>query len=231
MSLLVPNRSRYFTGIVTRIFSLAILVLTVMSVDAVTTDNNLFDSNFSRGFSNIWKNVELFKHLTSYSVMGEGTNCCVHAVADHSCSALTAKIRIQPADRLILRWRWRIDGVATNGSERDLKRFDHAARVFVAFDTWIGPPRTLNYFWANSAKVGSLLEHPMTGRAEIFVVESGNARAGEWVSEERDVTADWRRAFPGRDMPEIVGIGMLTDSDSLGTRLSADYGEIQLLKE
>jgi hypothetical protein len=112
-----------------------------------------------------------------------------------------------------------------------LKRFDHAARVFVAFDIFIGPPRTLNYFWANQEPPGSLLDHPMTSRAKMFIVESGNTRAGGWVAEERDVTADWKRAFPTKPMPKIAAIGILTDGDSLETKLSGDYAGLELITE
>ena len=213
-------------------FLLPLVILAFSSpITGGATEQILFKSDFCLGITNGWKNVKLYKHKTDYSVLTDGTNCYVHAIAEDSCSALTAKLHLKPGGRLILRWRWRIEGVANNGSERDLSRFDHAARVFVAFDTFIGPPRTLNYFWANNEKVGSMLEHPMTGRAEIFVVESGSERAGRWISEERDVTADWKRAFPGRTMPKIEAVGMLTDGDSLGTRLSADYADLELIEE
>jgi len=133
--------------------------------------------------------------------------------------------------KLKLRWRWKIDGVNPNGSERDLKKFDHAARVFVAFDTFIGPPRTLNYMWANVEKPGTVLEHPKSGRAQIFVLESGNARAGQWITAVRDVAADWKKVFPDRPMPKIVGLGVMTDSDSLGKTLAGDYADIELIGE
>jgi hypothetical protein len=152
-------------------------------------------------------------------------------VAEKSCSALATRLNLVPPARLTLRWRWRVECVATNGSDLDVKTFDHAARVFVAFDTFIGLPHTLNYCWGNREKPGTTLEHPETSRAKIFVVESGDALAGRWVEEVRDVTADWQRFFPGESMPKIVGIGLMTDSDSLGTRLVADYASIELVAE
>ena len=191
----------------------------------------LFEENFSRGLSNRWENVAFFKKLTDYVVRQEGTHFFLHAQAVDACSALTRKFDIAPTAKLKLRWRWRVDGVNTNGSERDLKRFDHAARLFVAFDTFIGPPRTLNYMWANVEPPGTLLSHPKSGRAQIFVLESGNEKAGRWISEERDVAADWKRAFPDKPMPRIVGVGVMTDSDSLGGEWDGDYAGIELRGE
>jgi hypothetical protein len=144
---------------------------------------------------------------------------------------LSRKLDVAPPAKLKLRWRWKIDGVNPNGSERDLKKFDHAARLFVAFDTFIGPPRTLNYLWANVEKIGAVLEHPKSGRAQIFVLESGNGKAGRWLTEERDVTMDWKRVFPDKPMPKIVGLGVMTDSDSLGKKMTGSYADIELIGE
>ena len=191
----------------------------------------MFAEDFSRGITNGWQNVALFKTPTDYQVRREGTNSFLHGVADKSCSALSIKLELAPPKKLTLRWRWRIDGVNTNGSERGLKKFDHAARVFVAFDTFIGPPRTLNYLWADVEPAGAALSHPKSDRAQLIMVESGNAKAGQWISEEREVTADWAKAFPGKSMPKIVGLGVMTDSDSLGQKLTGDYGQIELMGE
>lgn len=209
----------------------AVLFLALTLEIAPAAERVLFAADFSRGLSNGWENVAFFKTPTDYAVRRDGTNAFVRGVAAKTCSGLTTKLDLAPPEKLKLRWRWRIDGVNTNGSERDLKRFDHAARVFVAFDTFIGPPRTLNYLWANVEPAGTVLEHPKSGRAQIFVLESGNAKAGRWIAEERDVAADWKKAFPGRPMPKIVGLGVMTDSDSLGQTLTGDYADMELIGE
>jgi hypothetical protein len=202
-----------------------------LSLAGVSAQKILFAGDFSRGLSNGWENVSFFKTPTDYQTRREGTNFYVQAVANHGCSALSVKLDAPPPAKLILRWRWRIGGVPPNGSERELSRFDHAARVFVAFDTLIGPPRTLNYLWGNVEPPGSILEHPKSGRAQLVIVESGNAKAGQWVREERNVTEDWARAFPGKPMPKIVGLGVMTDGDSLGVRLMGDYADLELVAE
>lgn len=191
----------------------------------------LFADDFSRGLTNGWQNVAFFKTPTDYQVRRDGTNFYLAGVADKSCSALSTKLSLAAPAKLTLRWRWRIDRVAVNGSERELSKFDHAARVFVAFDTFIGPPRTVDYIWGNVERVGTVLAHPKSSRAQLFVVESGNARARQWVTEERDVTADWNRAFPGQPMPKIVGLGVMTDGDSLGQKLTGDYADIELIAD
>jgi hypothetical protein len=210
-----------------RIF-MAVLFL-ALALERAAADKILFAENFSHGISNGWQNVVFLKTPTDYQVHRDGTNFYLRGVADKSCSGLSMKLDLAPPPKLKLRWRWRIEGVNTNGSERDLSRFDHAGRVFVAFDTLIGPPRTLNYLWGNIEPPGTALQHPKSSRAQIFVLESGNAKAGQWVAEERDVTADWKRAFPDKAMPKIVGLGVMTDADSLGQKLTGDYADIELI--
>jgi hypothetical protein len=229
LSLLLFGGNRYRCRAMHRIF-MAVLFL-ALALGRASAEKILFAENFSGGLSSGWQNVAFFKKLTDYAVIASGTNFFLQGTADKSCSALSMKLDLAPPAKLKLRWRWRIDGVNTNGSERDLKKFDHAARVFVAFDTLIGPPRTLNYLWANVEPPGTVLEHPKSGRTQLFVLESGNDNARQWISEERDVAADWKKVFPDKPMPKIVGLGVMTDSDSLGERLTGDYADIELTGE
>jgi hypothetical protein len=213
-----------------RMLFAALFLLIPAFCRAAETNAVLFSENFAHGVSNRWQQVE-FGSPTDYRVVQDGTNFFLQATADKSCSAFSVKLNLKPPAKLVLRWRWKIDYAPTNGSERVTKSFDHVARVFVAFDTFIGPPRSLDYLWANEEKVGTILAHPLSGRIQLFMVESGNARAGEWISEERDVAADWKKVFPDKAMPKIVGLGVMTDSDSLGKTLTGDYADIELIGE
>jgi hypothetical protein len=213
-----------------KLFFSALLLLIPVFGRPAETNAVLFSEYFEQGVSNRWQQVK-FGAPTDYHVVRDGTNCFLQASADKSCSAFSVKLNIKPPEKLTLRWRWKIDGVATNGSERVVSKFDHAARVFIAFDTFIGPPRSLDYIWGNEEKVGTILAHPLSGRTQLLVVESGNARAGKWISEERDVTADWKSCFGQKAMPKIIGIGVLTDGDSLGCKLTGDYADIELISK
>lgn len=195
------------------------------------TNHVLFAESFVPGLDHHWQQVKFFDGLTDYTAVHDGATNYLHAVADKSCSAFTTKLSLKPQPHLKLSWRWRITHTPTNASDHVTARFDHAARVFIAFNTFIGPPRSLNYIWGNDTPVGTTMSHPLTSRAQLVVVESGNARAGEWISEERDVTADWKKLFDGKSMPKIEAIGVLTDADSTGTETAADYADIRLTAE
>ena len=213
----------------TGILAAIILVLATKS-PAGPTPTVLFADDFNHGLGNRWQQVK-FGAPTDYRIASEGTNFFLSAAASNSCSALMIKLSLKPSAHLFLRWRWRIDHTPTNASDRVLRDYDHSARVLIAFDTLIGPPRSINYIWANQEKIGTAMSHPLMSRAQMLVLETGNARAGEWVAEERDVTADWRRLFGTKAMSKIVGLGVLTDTDSTHTQATAGYADIELFSQ
>ncbi len=141
------------------------------------------------------------------------------------------KVELKPSSHLIARWRWKIDHVPTNSTDHISGSFDHSARIIIAFDTLIGPPRTVNYVWANQTKIGATFPHPFSGRAQMIALQTGNQRAGEWISEERDVTADWHRLFGEKAMPKIIAVGVITDSENTGCHVTGWYQRIELCAE
>ena len=165
---------------------------------------------------------------TDYTVVFDGTSYCLRASATNSNSALMVKLNLNPPAHLFVSQRWKIVLPPPDASDRVVHDYDHETRLIIAFDTFIGPPRSLDYLWANTEPIGTAMPHPLMGRKQMLVLESGNGRVGGWVTEERDVTADWRRLFPGRKMPKIVGIGVLTDTDSTHTQVTARYADIDL---
>jgi Protein of unknown function (DUF3047) len=195
------------------------------------TNTVLFASHFEWGLDGRWMQEKFIFGLspTHYAVVvADGTNYDLRASATNSNSALMVKLNLKPPAHLFVSWRWKIDHTPPGASDRTVHDYDHVARLIIAFDTFIGPPRSIDYLWANSEPIGTAMPHPLMGRAQMLVLESGNERVREWITEKRDVSADWRRLFPGKAMPKIVGIGVLTDTDSTHTQVTADYADIEL---
>ena len=208
----------------------AIFLALATKLSAGPTNTVLFAAHFEKGLGDRWQQVK-FGVPTDYHLAVDGPNTFLCAAATNSCSAFMAKLNSKPPAHLIIRWRWKIDHTPTNASDRIVRDYDHSARVLIAFDTLIGPPRSINYLWANQEKIGTTMSHPLTSRAQMLVLETGNARAGEWITEERDVTADWRRLFGSKTMSKIVGVGVLTDTDSTHTQTTAGYDDLELYSQ
>ena len=185
----------------------------------------VWTENFEHGLGKEWRDIN-FSGKTSYSIVPEGTNNVLKSSAVKSASGLAHEVSV-PAN-LLLSWRWKIEKVPPGASETDIAKFDHVARVFVAFKTAIGPPRTINYAWCSDARVGDTFHHPRSNRSRWIVVESGNSKAGNWVTETRDLAKDWEALFGDKNPPAISAIGLMTDSDGTGTELVSYYDDLEL---
>jgi hypothetical protein len=61
----------------------------------------------------------------------------------------------------------------------------------------------------------------------MIALQSGNARANQWIDEKRHIAEDYRRVF-GREPPPVMGIAIMTDTDNTGESATAYYGDITL---
>jgi hypothetical protein len=61
----------------------------------------------------------------------------------------------------------------------------------------------------------------------MLVVASGSREVGKWQTQRRDLRADYKRAF-GEEPGPLLGIGVMTDTDNTGAKVSARYADIRL---
>ena len=172
-----------------------------------------------------------FKGVTEYQVVKEGDRTVVKATSRGSASGLIRKIRFDPAKYRYLRWSWKIVHTVKNGDERSKAGDDYAGRVYVVFPgRFFWQTKAINYIWANKLAKGDSISNPFTSNAKMQAVESGNEKAGQWLTEERDLLADYRILF-GADPPEAEAVAIMTDTDNTGGVADAWYGEITLATE
>jgi hypothetical protein len=59
----------------------------------------------------------------------------------------------------------------------------------------------------------------------MIVVESGSTKLNTWITEERNVYEDYKRAF-GQEPPMISGVAIMTDIDNTEESAEAYYEDI-----
>ena len=233
----------------------AVLALSLMaaSAQADSTENSLITA-----FSTItsledgWEPMEFPKidRHSRYQLTDDNGEQVVMATTDNSASGLIARVSVEPGDSLILRWRWKVSNVYEQGNARRKEGDDYPARIYVAFEfepdeagfferakrktveVVFGeelPGNALNYIWANRLPVGEIVANPFTDTTMMVAVNSGTANTGEWVTVERDIVADYRKAFD-REPPKLVGVAIMSDSDNTGASATAWYGDVSLVK-
>jgi len=183
--------------------------------------------NFSAGDLAGWK-PKRFRGETSYSLVVDGDRRVLKAQSRAAASGLYKEVDLDPAKYPVLRWSWKIGGTIPNGDERTKAGDDYAARVYIVFPrTLFWKTKAINYIWANRLPQGKSLPNAFTSNAVMVAVESGNGKAGTWVTEERNVYEDYRALF-GEDPPPIGAVALMTDTDNTGGEAEAYYGDIVL---
>ena len=190
------------------------------------------------------------KEHTRYELVKRDGVWVVRAESRAAASGLRRAVRVDLHEYPILRWRWKIENTLEKGNVRERAGDDYPARVYVSFEyqpervgltkrirylaarTLRGdlPIGALTYIWASHARVGDSVPNAYAGNfVRMIVVQSGASAAGEWQSEERDVYADYRRAF-GDEPPPVCGVALMTDTDNTGESAVAWYGDIAFLR-
>jgi hypothetical protein len=184
--------------------------------------------DFSQGLTG-WSQ-RAFVGETGYRVVELDGEPVLEAHAEASASALYRDTRIDLTATPYLHFRWRIEGTFGPGiDERSKAGDDYPARIYVVRRGGLAFWRTraLNYVWASAAPVDARWPNAYAGRnAQMWVLDSGEQRSGEWVSHVRDVRADWLAAF-GERIDSLDGLALMTDADDTGRSARAWYAAIR----
>ena len=181
--------------------------------------------DFEQGLAPVWE-VKEFKGFTDYLVVPDSGGHVLRAESRGAASGLIRKIDLDPREWPVLNWRWKVAGTIPQGDERTKAGDDYAARVYIVFPHWFFPKtRSLNYIWANRLPQGEFLPNAYVANNVMIAVQSGPEKAGQWLTERRDIAADYRRAF-GEDPPRIGAIAIMTDTDNTGASAMAWYDDL-----
>ena len=184
-----------------------------------------------------WRMVTYFAiPPTQYSRAGRGI---IKAESRGSRSSLFKDVEEKKRKFPILSWRWKVSNTVRSAIETRKDRFDAAARVMVVFGKeqsfrMIGGgepsgPR-IEYIWASRIAKDHIFDHPGEKNCKVFVVESGEGKAGQWIYEERNILKDYKTAFGG-DPEGVLAIGIETDTDHSNEMVTAFYSEPILKKK
>jgi len=132
-----------------------------------------------------------------------------------------------------LRWSWRAREFPVGGDECRAGRGDSAASVSLAFKRgmkWY----VLKYVWSTASPLGAVCDRKrsLLLARDTIVLEHGGAAGTVWPE-----TVDVRRAFIDHfaggderaDVPDLVGIGVMTDGDQTSSESAAEWMRFELV--
>lgn len=183
---------------------------------------------------------------TRYTLVKDNDTVVIKAISERSASGLIRQITIDPKEYPLVQWRWKVANVLRKGDVTKKEGDDYPARLYITFaydSEKVGiferakyemarliygqypPLNAINYIWASRAPIGTIVPNPYTDRVMMIVVESGTDKLNQWVTEERNIYEDYRRAF-GEEPPKISGVAIMTDTDNTQESAIAYFGDI-----
>jgi DUF3047 family protein len=203
-------------------------ILVLVSVVAALA-SELAVGRFSSGNLSGWQD-ETFrgKKKTSYQLVSENGRTVLKAHSRSAASGLLRKVELDPKIYPVISWSWKVAHTLKREDMAKKSGDDFAARVYVVFPSALfWKTRAITYAWAARLPKNSAVPSPYTGNAFILAVESGEEKAGAWVSEKRNIREDYKRFF-GEEPPKIGAVAVMTDTDDTGDEVTAWYGDISL---
>lgn len=203
-------------------------LISLLCATTVFAKDQIAVGAFSQGEMSGWE-TEVFKGETRYTLVDVDGEKVLKADANASASGLFKKMKIDLSQTPCLRWRWKVEGALEGLDETTKAGDDYAARVYVVIST--GPffwqTRAISYVWSGTHGVGDEWPNAYTDKATMVALQSGNAQAGEWVEQTRNLLADVQR-FVGPEVTTADAVALMSDTDDSQLSATAYYGDIRL---
>ena len=197
----------------------------------------------------VWQHTRLpGKQATEFSYsLSDGR----HAMAVHaksSASMLRQALHVPSARLGAVSFSWKVPELIATADMALREADDSPVRIVLAFEgdrakfsaknamlselshAITGEPlpyATLMYVWCNTRAPGTVIVNPRTDRIRELVVESGAHNLNRWLDYERDIRADFVKAF-GEPPGALIGVGIMTDTDNTRSTTQAWYGPLKL---
>jgi hypothetical protein len=131
-----------------------------------------------------------------------------------------------------VKWKWRALGLPRGGNECQESKGDSAAGVYV---TWKRGLKwySIKYVWSSVGPKGATCHRRRNlFRAQDTVIVESGPPLNEWRSVEVILDREFRNHFENADVraevPDLVGLGIMTDGDQTRSPSSADYADFVL---
>lgn len=175
---------------------------------------------------------KIFKGKVFYSVKIENNHGFLSAYSNNAASGILYRINFDSRRNPLISWKWKVvkfpDKSKVKKDTGWIEKDDYAARFYVIFPGFIFPfTKCIEYVWDQNIPAGTVLTNPYFHNLKIIVVESGTSRMGEWVLEERNIRADFRKVFKG-DSGKVGAVAVMTDTDNTSSIAEAYYDEIKV---
>jgi len=177
-----------------------------------------------------WKSKDNNKHKP-YRVREENGNKYLEATDEGESVILGKDVKWDLRMYPYVSFKWRVHRIPEGADERFHKKVDSAAGIYFVYKKKLGLiPESVKFVWSSTLPVGSAMQRSGVGRPWMVVAETGKDHLGEWRTYVFNAYEAYKDTFGG-DPPRVpLGIGILSDANSMKSYAYADYDDIRVLK-
>jgi hypothetical protein len=199
----------------------------------------------------VWRHFKLpGKRPTQFQVATDQGRKGLKVQAKSSVSMMRFALRVEPQALGTLKFSWKVPQAIAEANVADRDLDDSPVRLVLAFEgdaskfsarnamlselsrTITGEPlpyATLMYVWCGANSKESVVHNPRTDRIRKIVLESGSKNVGQWLDYQRDIRADFVKAF-GEEPGALLGVALMSDTDNTQSNAMAYYGPVTLVQ-
>jgi len=183
----------------------------------------------ARGIPKGWRAYETIGGRPAYDftvVEDDGHRALqLQSRGDHS--TIARRLRISLKATPLLEWSWKVVQFPAGADVRRKETSDLTGHLFVV---WPRQPamlrsRLIGYVWDEKIPADTIEPSRKTGTVSFVVVRSGTADAASWITERRNVAADYRRIY-GEEPDDAGAVALSIDTNDTGSPAEALFGAI-----
>jgi hypothetical protein len=162
-----------------------------------------------------------------FSVIEDAGRRALHLRSHGDHSTIARRVSVDLGATPILEWSWKLLQLPERADLRRWETSDAAPHVFVV---WRRRPelirsRLIGYVWDPALPVGTVQKSQKTGTVTFIVVRSTTTSLGQWLTERRNVAADFRMVY-GEDADSPSAIALSIDTNDTKSKSEGSIGEI-----
>ncbi|MDJ0880502.1 MAG: DUF3047 domain-containing protein [Gammaproteobacteria bacterium] len=188
--------------------------------------------SFSRGELDQWQQ-ESFDGQTTYQLKQIKDKQFLEALSEQSASILYFPVEVDLTQTPVLNWSWAKQLTIDPGDETQKQGDDFVARVYVVKKGGLlfWNTRAINYVWSAQQPKNSVWNNPFAGdKAKMLAVRDAQDAGKTWYVEKRNILEDFKQLH-GKEIKDIDGVAIMTDSDNSGLSAKAYYGDLYFTAE
>jgi hypothetical protein len=162
-----------------------------------------------------------------FTVVNENGRRALHLKSAHEHSTIAKEKTIGLTATPVLRWDWKVVKFPSGADLREKSTSDATGHIFVIWPRFPALIRSqlIGYVWDPVLPVGTIVKSRKTSTVTFIVARSGSEHVGQWVSNERNVAADYRTVY-GDAPTDPKAVALSIDTNDTRSSAEAVFGRI-----